>query len=116
MTHEARVLSQAVCRAAKQLDISDELLADVLGIAPFSVTGLSAGTYILNTTLQEWTSALLFVRLYIALDSITGDERIARKWLKSPNEGLNGKPMHLILSNEGLLRVVQYLEARSAVI
>ena len=116
MTHEARVLSQAVCRAAKQLDISNELLASVLGIAPSSVTCLSAGTYILNTTLQEWTTALLFVRLYIALDSITGDEKTARKWLISLNEGLNGKPLDLILSRDGLVHVVQYLESRSGVI
>ena len=116
MSQESTVLSSAVCRAAKQLDISDELLAAVLGIAASSVTGMNAGTYILNTTLQEWTSALLFVRLYLALNSITGDEKTARKWLISQNEGLNGKPIDLILSRDGLVHVVQDLESRSGVI
>jgi uncharacterized protein (DUF2384 family) len=40
-----------------------------------------------------------------------GDETTARKWLNSENRGLNGRPIELIRNTEGLVRVVQYLDA-----
>jgi uncharacterized protein (DUF2384 family) len=49
--------------------------------------------------------------VFRSLDSIVGDEATARKWLASENLGLNGRPIELIRSTEGLVRVVQYLDA-----
>ena len=88
-------MCRAVCRAAERLDISDELLAAVLGIAPSLVTRMNAGTYLLNKNLQEWTSALLFIRLFHSLNSVVPDESTAGRWLNSENLGLNGKPINL---------------------
>ena len=107
----AAVLSKAVARAAEKLDVSKSLLAKVLGVSPPTVTRLYSGSYLLDQNRKEWDFALLFVRVFRSLDSIVGDESTARKWLQSENRGLNAKPIDLIRNTEGLVRVVQYLDA-----
>ena len=105
------VLSKAVARAAERLDVSRSLLARVLGVSPATISRLYTGNYLLEQERKEWEFALLFVRVFRSLDSILGDEGTARKWLNSENRGLNGRPIELIRSTEGLVRVVQYLDA-----
>lgn len=107
----ATVLTKAVARAAERLDISRSLLAKVLGVSPATITRLYGGEYQLDQRRKEWEFALLFVRAFRSLDSIVGDESTARKWLNSENRGLNGRPIELIRNTEGLVRVVQYLDA-----
>jgi uncharacterized protein (DUF2384 family) len=104
-------LSKAVARAAERLDVSRALLARVLGVSPATVTRLYSGDYQLDERRKEWEFALLFVRAFRALDSIVGNEPGARNWLNSENRALNGRPIELIRSTEGLVRVVQYLDA-----
>lgn len=110
-TDAAAVLSKAVTRAAERLEVSRSLLAKVLGVSPSTITRLYAGGYQLEQGRKEWEFALLFVRAFRSLDSIVGDEDTARKWLTSENRGLNGRPIDLIRNTEGLVRVVQYLDA-----
>ncbi len=107
----AAVLSKAVARAAERLDVSKSLLAKVLGVSPPTISRLYSGNYQLDQGRKEWDFALLFVRVFRSLDSIVGDEATARKWLASENRGLNAKPIELIRNTEGLVRVVQYLDA-----
>ena len=107
----AAVLSKAVARAAERLDVSKSLLAKVLGVSPPTITRLYSGNYLLDPNRKEWDFALLFVRVFRSLDSIVGDEGTARKWLSSENLGLNARPIELIRNTEGLVRVVQYLDA-----
>jgi len=108
------VLSKAVARAAGRLDVSRALLAKVLGLSPSTVTRLYAGHYQLEPQRKEWEFALLFVRLFRSLDSIVGEQGAARAWLSSHNIGLNGRPLELIRSTGGLVRVVHYLDASRA--
>ncbi len=112
----AVVLSKAVARSAERLDISRSLLAKVLGLSPATITRLYSGGYLLDQKRKEWDFALLFVRVFRSLDSIVGDEATARKWLNSENLGLNGRPIELIRNTEGLVRVVQYLDASRGLI
>ena len=107
----AAVLSKAVARAAERSDVSKSLLAKVLGVSPPTISRLYSGNYQLDQGRKEWDFALLFVRVFRSLDSIVGDEATARKWLTSENRGLNAKPIELIRNAEGLVRVVQYLDA-----
>jgi len=108
---QSSVLSKAVARAAERLDISRALLAKILGVSPPTVTRLYSGEYKLDERRKEWEFALLFVRVFRSLDSIVGNEQTARQWLNSQNRGLNGRPVDLIRQTEGLVRVVQYLDA-----
>ena len=105
-----RVLTGATLKAAELLDIRQAVLARLLGISAPQVSRMAKGSYLLDENRKEWELAALFVRLYRALDSITVnslDE--ARAWLNSRNRGLNGeKPVALITSAAGLVRVVDY--------
>ena len=112
----AAVLSKAVARVAERLDVSKSLLAKVLGVSPPTITRLYSGNYLLDQNRKEWDFALLFVRVFRSLDSIVGDESTARKWLNSENRGLNAKPIELIRNPEGLVRVVQYLDASRGIV
>jgi uncharacterized protein (DUF2384 family) len=105
------VLTKAVTRAADQLGLTRAALAKVLGLSAPTVTRLYGGGYRLDERRKEWEFALLFVRVFRSLDSIVGDEQTARRWLNSDNRALNGKPIDLIRRTDGLVRVVQYLDA-----
>lgn len=105
------VLTKAVARAAERLGISRTVLAKILGVSPGTVSRLYTGAYKLDERSKEWEFALLFVRVFRSLDSIVGDEQTARHWLHSNNRGLNGRPIDLIPQTEGLVRVVNYLDA-----
>lgn len=105
------VLTKAVARAAEQLGITKALLAVILGVSPPTVTRLYSGAYRLDQRRKEWEFALLLVRVFRSLDSIVGDQQAARRWLNNENRALNGKPIDLIRRTDGLVRVVQYLDA-----
>jgi len=105
------VLSKAVTRAADRLGITQALLAKILGMSRPSISRLYAGDYHLNNKRKEWEFGLLFVRLFRLLDSTVGTETTARLWLSSNNHGLNARPIDLITNTEGLVRVINYLDA-----
>jgi transcriptional regulator with XRE-family HTH domain len=110
-TGTSAVLTKAVARAAERLGISRAALARILGVSPATVTRLFRGEYKLDERRKQWEFALLFVRLFRSLDSIVGDEQSARRWLGSDNRVLNARPIDLLHQTEGLVRVVQYLDA-----
>jgi uncharacterized protein (DUF2384 family) len=105
-------LSKAVVRAADLLEINQSALADILGMSPATASRLKTGAYALQPARKrEWEFALLFVRLYRSLDAIVGREGPAQAWLRGPNTALAGRPLDLIRTAEGLVRVVHYLDA-----
>jgi hypothetical protein len=110
------VLGKAVIRAADRLQISHALLSKILGLSPATITRLYQGAYVLKDGAKEWDFSLLFVRLYRSLDSIVSDDRIAHQWLNSENLGLHAKPITLMQTTEGLVRVVQYLDSSRGIV
>lgn len=104
-------LTKAVMRAATYLHLSQALLASVLGVSTASVSRMSSGQYVLENHRKEWEFSVLFVRLYRSLDAILGHGEQARTWLHDNNIALGGKPIELIRTTEGLVRVVHYLDA-----
>ncbi|QWE16976.1 antitoxin Xre/MbcA/ParS toxin-binding domain-containing protein [Polynucleobacter sp. AP-Nino-20-G2] len=112
----ASVLAKAVIRVADRLQISHALLSRVLGLSPPTITRLYQGGYEIKEGAKEWEFSLLFVRLYRSLDSIVSDDQIARQWLNSDNLGLHAKPIALIVTTEGLVRVVQYLDSSRGIV
>ncbi len=110
-TEAQTALSKAVIRASERLGLRNAALARILGLSPPTISRLTTGRYELDPSRKEWEFALLLIRVFRSLDSIVGDEFTARAWLKSPNLGLNGCPIELIETTEGLVRVAQYLDA-----
>lgn len=110
----AAVLSKAVVRAAEHLQLSRAALARVLGLSPASITRLHQGSLQLDPGSKAGELALLLVRLFRSVDSIVGTREAARTWLGSENLGLNGVPRELLLTPQGLVHVVDYLDAHRA--
>ena len=106
------VLTGAVLRASARLDITQSSLAQILGLSPSTVSRMANGAYTLDDQKKEWELGALFVRLFRSLDALIGsNDAASRAWLNGENSGLIGRPADLIRSTEGLVRVVQYLDA-----
>jgi transcriptional regulator with XRE-family HTH domain len=106
------VLTGAVLRACALLEITQSSLAHILGLSPSTVSRMANGTYTLDDQKKEWELGALFVRLFRSLDAVIGsNDSAARAWLNGQNTALTGRPIELIRSTEGLVRVVQYLDA-----
>lgn len=105
-------LTKAVVRAAGFLNLSQVALAQVLGVSGATASRLVGGRYALQPERKrEWEFALLFLRLFRSLQAIVGNDRDAQLWLRHPNLALSAKPIDLIGSAEGLVRVLNYLDA-----
>ena len=105
------VLSKAVRRAAGRLGLTQRELAGVLGTSEASVSRLSSGRR-LDPGSKEGELALLFLRLYRSLDALVGgSDESARAWLRAENAHVRGVPSSRIQQVEGLVEVVQYLDA-----
>jgi len=108
----AAVLSKAAVRAAHQLGLRQTQMAKLLGLSAATTSRLTAGDWLLPQDSKSWELAAAFVRLYRSLSAITGGETQAmRDWLHSDNVALGGEPAQRILSAEGLIHVLQYLDA-----
>lgn len=109
---ERKVLTSATLKAAELLGITHGNLAKIIGVSPATVSRMSKAAYLLDHSRKEWELALLFVRLFRALDSITaGRAEDAKAWLFSHNHRLAGHPAELLGNVLGLVSVVDYLDS-----
>jgi hypothetical protein len=107
----AAVLAKATINAASRLGIRNKHLAEVIGTSEASVSRLRSGRA-LDPQGKEGELALLFLRLYRSLDALVGgDDAKARDWLRAANHHIRGIPAERIRTVEGLVDVVQYLDA-----
>jgi hypothetical protein len=109
------VLTKALLRAAELLELSSASLARILGVSEASVSRLVSGARTVDPNSKEGELALLLVRVYRSLDALVGTDGAQRKaWLHSANRALNGRPADLIQRADGLVSVVNYLDAMRA--
>jgi hypothetical protein len=105
------VLAKAALSAAARLGLRNRHLALVIGSSEASVSRLQNGRG-LDPESKEGELALLFVRLYRSLDALVGgDDAKAQAWLHAENDHVVGVPADRIRTVEGLVDVVQYLDA-----
>jgi hypothetical protein len=117
VAEQAAVLTKATLRAATRLGLTNKLLASVIGVSEATVSRMSGGEYFLQPGQKPFELAVLFVRLYRSLDAIVGgDDAVAGSWLKNRNTMLDAEPLALIQTIPGLINVIQYLDARRAVV
>lgn len=108
----AVVLTKAVVRGAKLLGVNQATVAQALGVSTSTASRMFGGQYRLDSSKKEWELASLMVRLFRSLDSLVGgSETHMRAWVSSDNRGLRARPIDLLVSAEGLVRVVHYLDA-----
>jgi hypothetical protein len=105
------VLTKATLSAATRLGLRNKQLAEIIGTSEASVSRLRSGRE-LDPKAKDGELALLFLRLYRSLDALVGgDDGKAREWLHAANDHLGGVPAERIRTIEGLVDVVQYLDA-----
>ncbi len=114
---EAIVLTKAVLRAAEQLGMTHKTLATVIGVSQATVSRMRSGGHELRRGQKSFELGVLFVRFYRSLDAILGgDTPVAGAWLRNPNTALDATPLAMIQTVPGLMNVIQYLDARRAVV
>lgn len=114
---QAEVVTKAALRAAKLLCLSNKILANILGVSEATVSRMKRGGYSLQKGQKPFELAVLFIRLYRSLDAIVaGDDAIARSWLRNENLVLGEKPITRVQSITGLFNVIEYLDARRAIV
>lgn len=107
----AAALTNAVLRVALCLDLNSRVLANVIGVSEGTMSRMRTGHVTLRYRSKPFELGLLLVRLYQALDAMSGgDDSVACYWLKNANTVLRERPMLLIQSVTGLVNVVQYLD------
>lgn len=112
---DAAVVTTATLRAASLLGLSNKLLARIVGLSEASVSRMGSGGYRLAPGEKPFELAVMFIRLYRALDGLVdGDEAVAQAWLRNPNIALGDTPLALIQTVPGLVNTLAYLDARRA--
>ncbi len=105
------VVAKAALAAADRLGLTNRHLSAVIGLSEASVSRMQRGRGV-DPESKEGELALMFVRLFRALDALMGgNDAQSRAWLHAMNDHLGGVPADRIRSVEGLVDVVQYLDA-----
>ena len=105
------VVGKATHAAARLLGLNNRDLAVVLGTSEASISRLARERG-LRMGSAEASLALLFLRLFRSLDAIVGGNDVkARAWFTAPNRHVGGVPAERVRTPEGLVNVVQYLDA-----
>jgi Protein of unknown function (DUF2384) len=114
---DSALVTKAAIRAADRLGITNKVLAGVIGVSEATVSRMKNGKHILEAGGKPFQLAVLLLRLYRSLDAlIGGDDVAASAWLSNTNTALGAAPIELIQSVSGLMNVIQYLDARRAIV
>jgi uncharacterized protein (DUF2384 family) len=114
---ESGIVTRATLRAAERLGIKSNALSKIVGVSEPTISRMRKGEYFLEPGQKAFELAILFVRFYRSLDAIVGgDATVAVDWIKNNNTGLDGVPLELIQTVSGLANVIDYLDARRAIV
>lgn len=106
------VITKAFIRATDRLDLKTKEITQLIGISPSNWSRVINHNRHIHLQTKEAEFTLLFLRIYRSLDALYGGnlERM-KEWLRVENSHLQGVPIELIQSIEGLARVTTYLDA-----
>ncbi|OZY87542.1 hypothetical protein CBP51_11385 [Cellvibrio mixtus] len=107
----ASVLAKAVLNAADQLGLKQAELATVLGIHRTAVSRLKQNPA-LDPKSKQGELALLVIRIARALFALTGgDKDWIKHFMHNPNKVTGGIPAKQMESIQGLIQVMQFVDA-----
>ena len=107
----ASVLAKAVLNAADQLGLKQAELAAVLGIHRTAVSRLKQNPT-LDPKSKQGELALLLIRIARALFALTGgDKDWIKHFMHNPNKVTGGIPAKQMESIQGLIQVMQFVDA-----
>ncbi|WP_017940724.1 MULTISPECIES: MbcA/ParS/Xre antitoxin family protein [unclassified Thioalkalivibrio] len=103
----ADILREALVNAGKALGLTQAELGQVVGRGR---TDISRGN--IDPSSKPGELALLLIRCYRALYVLTGGDAAAMKhWMHTPNHHTGGVPAEQIRTVQGLVGVLEYLDA-----
>lgn len=110
---ESTVLTKAIKNLTFELGLTQKELSLIIGPSESTISrSFKYNVSFLSPASKEGQLAILLLRLYRNLDVLFGGNRTQLQlWLRNDNEHLKAKPIHLIKSAEGLVTVIQYLDA-----
>lgn len=107
----AAVLAKAVLRAADQLGLRQAELARALGLHRTAISRLKQSAT-LDPASKTGELALLLIRIARSLSALTGgDEAWIRHFMRTPNQLSGGIPLQQIETIQGLVTVLQLVDA-----
>ena len=108
---EDTVLAKALMNAAGQLGLKQAELASVLGIHRTAISRLKQNPSLSPQT-KQGELALMLIRIARALFALTGgDQDWMRHFMRAPNQITGVIPAEQITSIQGLVSVLQYVDA-----
>lgn len=105
------VLAKAVLSVAEQLGLKQSQLANILGVHRTAISRLKTNPT-LDPTSKQGELALLLIRFARALYVLTdGDATWIQHFMNTPNHVTGGIPVQQIETIQGLVQVVQFVDA-----
>ena len=108
----AKVLTVAALRAGAALQLSDDELAQVIGVEKHAIVHFKIGQEMISVNSGAGLRCQMLIRMFRALEHLVGgDQEMCRQWLRSHNETAGGDPAEVIANPDGLRQITEYLEA-----
>lgn len=108
----AKVLTVAALRAAATLHLSEDELAQVIGVEKHKIALFRNEQEMVPVESDAGQRCQLLVRTYKALELLVGkDLGKCILWMRGRNEVAGGIPAEVIATPDGLRQVAEYLEA-----
>ena len=99
--------------AAGRLGVSGGLLAKILRTTDQSVARMQAGAEVLPAGSKSSVRGELFVQLFHNLDAAMDHvDEASKLWLNTNCLELDGRPVNVIQTGEGLMKAVAYLSSK----
>ncbi|MDH5649240.1 MAG: hypothetical protein OEY67_06255 [Gammaproteobacteria bacterium] len=106
-------LTPAVLQVAHMLGMYHAELARVLGLNCTDIGEFTSIRKFLQPGTHAWQQAVLFIRFYQSLYLLMrGEESAMCHWLRAGSCELNGVPLLLIVDDQQLSVVLEYLQSR----
>ena len=104
------VLAKALLNTREQLGLTQQELADIIGVHRTAISRWAEGGLRVHSKTGEL--ALLLVRVYRSLFALFGGNLSdMQHFLRTDNRHLDAPPLSLMMQVQGLVRVVEYLDA-----
>lgn len=104
------VLSKAVLNMQSSMGWSAAFVANVIGVSVSTYSRLPRSG--LDPQKKSGQLAVLLIRTYRSLFALMGgDEAHMKKWMNTVNHAFGSEPESLLSEPQGLVRVLEYLDA-----
>jgi hypothetical protein len=108
---ESKVLAKALLNSKEHLGLTNTELGEIIGKDRTYFTRLRNHS-VLEPNSKEGELALHVIRIYRSLYALEGgDIEAMEEWLNTPNKHLCETPKELLKNIQGLVQVVEYLDA-----